>query len=1636
MMCPLYRVARVVPRLGVLLLLICQLAYSAHGVIRDGGIDPANLGKGDWIYQLHHAVAQCNGNVPSVTDVPSLMAHLKQQGMRHIIVKAGTGAALFSTPGFSPQFTTSLVNAAHNAGLKIFGYTRSDGLDIPGESALADWVFNQGADGFVFDAEIEWEAHNLPNNTTKAIQLCSMVRSNWPNKFLAHAPFPYISVHSSFPYKEFGYYCDAVMPQVYFIQIGVTPTECVNKMNTDFRYWQNGLSGQWRNSIKPIVPLGQGWHGDGTITPALITEFVTAVKNVANPATAGGFKGVNYWVCELHPAAIWPSIATNEITVWTNAPVIANVSAVNINSTSATITWTTDQSSDSVVEYGLDTSYGTSVTNSTPAYIHTVNLTGLTPYTTYYYRVKSANANNQTGVSDINVFATTAVTAPDVTVESYLPSGSLNSNPPYTDAGFVAFSTCKSSAPGLTGPAKVQYATGGGGIPSVTVRPTLPIAGGTYEVYVTHCATSCSADLVASITQVSCSGLPATTPVFQSSYANTWGYVGQMTLAAGVTVPTITFTKSGGTLGASSRMYSDGYKFVYVPPPPIAPAIVTQPVATQTNLQGSTATFSVVASGSPPLCYQWRFNGANITNAILYTYTRNNVQPADAGTYTVVITNAAGSVTSSASILTVVLPARIVAQPTDVTVGIGMPAQFNVTASGTAPLSYQWEFNGTNIDGATTTSLTIPSAQAADAGQYAVVVSNPYDDVISSIATLTVMDPFIVTQPQNQSVAAGATASFTVSAVGSPTVSYQWLKEGVALLDDGRISGTKTPTLTVANAQTMDMGSYSVVVSNLNGQVVSSNATLLGQFPPFFVTQPASQKVVAGSSALLTATVVGPGPFTYQWRQGGTNLADGGKINGATTVTLVVTNMQIGECGNYSLVVSNAHGSTTSSNALVGLWPLAAWGRNNYTQADISPGLNSVQAVAAGFYHSLALRTDGLVAAWGAGMTNSGTTPNLGQAVVPENLSNVAGVAAGYYHSLALRSNGTLAAWGAGTNNTGSSPHYGQAIVPGSLGDVVAVAAGGYHSLALKSDGTVEAWGAGTTSSSNPHYGQAIVPNGLSNVTSVAAGAFHSLALKTDGTLAAWGAGTANTGSTPHYGQAMVPNGLSNVMMAAAGGYHSLALKSDGTVVAWGDNGYGQTNVPAGLTNAVAIGVGRYCSLALKADGTLVAWGDNTYGQTNVPNTVANVIGVSSCGYHNLALENDGSPYITVQPLGRTATANASVSLSVKAAGVQPLSYQWRRNGANVDGATGASLDLAGVQSPDSGSYSVVVTNALGGVTSATVLLTVIAPPAITEHPQSLAVNEGSNATFTVTAAGAPPLSYQWVFDGANIAGATDSSYTRYNVQAQHAGTYAVVVTNTMGSVTSSNAVLAINVPPTITAQPQNATATAGSDVTFTVIATGTAPLSYQWVFAGINIPGATGSSYTRASVQPADAGTYAVIVSNVAGSVTSSNATLAVNVPPAITGQPQSVTAAAGSNVTFTVVATGTAPLDYQWRFNGTNLAAATASAYTCWNAQAENAGSYSVVVSNIAGTVDSADAVLTVTQAVPLQIDAITLVPGGQILLHVSGAPDHYAVEATTNLVDWVELTNLTTTGNTFDYLDADTNLAQRFYRVRQMP
>jgi hypothetical protein len=265
--------------------------------------------------------------------------------------------------------------------------------------------------------------------------------------------------------------------------------------------------------------------------------------------------------------------------------------------------------------------------------------------------------------------------------------------------------------------------------------------------------------------------------------------------------------------------------------------------------------------------------------------------------------------------------------------------------------------------------------------------------------------------------------------------------------------------------------------------------------------------------------------------------------------------------------------------------------------------------------------------------------------------------------------------------------------------------------------------------------------------------------------------------------------------------------------------------------------------------------------------------------------------------------------------------------------------------------------------------------------------------------------------------------------------------TGLAGRVVIADAVKLVYVPPpptgpSIATQPQNLAVNQSSSAMFTVIASGTAPLSYQWRRSGTNLAGATASQYTINNAQPADAGVYSVFITNSVSSVLSSNATLTINVPPAITQHPQSLTTNLGSDVVFSVSATGTAPLFYQWRFNDSPVDNANSSSYTRTNVQASDAGVFSVLVTNLAGSITSDPAVLSFPGENPPNIDSITLLSGMNIQLQFNGGPGNFDLEVSPNLSTFTQLTTLNATGAVFQYIDSETNLASRFYRLKRTP
>jgi alpha-tubulin suppressor-like RCC1 family protein len=384
----------------------------------------------------------------------------------------------------------------------------------------------------------------------------------------------------------------------------------------------------------------------------------------------------------------------------------------------------------------------------------------------------------------------------------------------------------------------------------------------------------------------------------------------------------------------------------------------------------------------------------------------------------------------------------------------------------------------------------------------------------------------------------------------------------------------------------------------------------------------------------------------------------------------------------------------TDAQTQVEVW---AWGDNAFGQLGTGTtqrntptqlsGFSDVQTIAGGFYHSLALKSDGTVWAWGQnqnGQLGDDTTSDSNTPVQVKGpkgpngegfLSGVQAIDGGFYHSLALKSNGTVWAWGYNKyrqlgdgTTTNSSTH----VQVSGLSDVKAISSGGHHGLALKNDDTLWAWGKNefgelgdgtTTNSSTP-------VQVLTDVQAVAGGQVYSLALKKDGTVWAWGRnnwGQLGDGTTTQRNAPVQVRGLSGVQAIAAGHYHSLALKSDGTLWAWGRNNYGQlgdgtttdSNTPVqvrGFSDVQAIiAAGFYHNLALKNDGSFWTWGRNEYGQLgdgtntqrNAPVQISGLSGVQAIdggGNHSLAVtSSDTTPPPATDPVPGPPTVESTI---------------------------------------------------------------------------------------------------------------------------------------------------------------------------------------------------------------------------------------------------------------------------------------------------------------------------------------------------------------------------------------------------------
>ncbi len=859
-------------------------------------------------------------------------------------------------------------------------------------------------------------------------------------------------------------------------------------------------------------------------------------------------------------------------------------------------------------------------------------------------------------------------------------------------------------------------------------------------------------------------------------------------------------------------------------------------------------------------------------------------------------------------------PPEILDQPESAEACDGGMATFSVVAIGDPPLDYQWYRDGERILDATQSSYEIDPVGPGAGADYTVIVSNGFGAVESDPATLTVLNstsPTITIQPVSQEVCDGDGATFEVTADGDAPLSYQWRRNGVSIFGATEASYTINPVGPDAGAD------FSVVVTNatLCASIESDVVTLTVREGPIITEQPQEQTPCEGGSFELRVTATGYGTLLYQWRMDGQDLVDDGHVLGAQSDTLEISGVTAADAGDYDVVLTD----------------------------DCDVSTSSIAAVTVRVGPSILMHPDDDVAC-------------VGQPVPVEFAVLVTGSMPLFYqwwHDGALIPGAT------------GATYWIEPVTQGAAGDYYVVVSNDCNLAGVQSDTATLTVNLGPAISVHPQSQVACSsdPNEVI-VFSVTATGTDPLTYqwRKNGNMIPGAESDTYTISPVTVGDA----GSYDVAIANLCGFElsdvaTLAVVSDVPTIAEQPQGAARCdNGAESITFSVS---------ATPADGLMYQWRkdgvdilDATADTYEIPVVTTadagdyDVIVSNPCGPTQSELATlqvaDAWPEIVEQPEGDLVCEGQSVTFDVTAQGPEPLSYQWHFGGTPIDGEINSWYTIDDVDSNDAGDYRVLVSNPCGDVMSAPATLTVIDDaPSIAEQPQPVIACEGATVAFTVVSAGDPPFEYQWYRDGIVLDGAIGESYTAEDITVvDDAGEYSVVVRNACdpGGVQSETATLTVNTAVEITLQPVEQTLCETSAVTFTVEVSGTAPYSYQWRKDGAEIDGATGAEYAIASIAPADAGAYDVVVTNLCGSATSAAAVLTVDVGPTITQQPAAPELCVGETVELTVEATGDGTLTYQWYKDNAPLAGETAATLTITGLTTDHSGQYHAVVTN----------------------------------------------------------------------------------------
>ena len=848
------------------------------------------------------------------------------------------------------------------------------------------------------------------------------------------------------------------------------------------------------------------------------------------------------------------------------------------------------------------------------------------------------------------------------------------------------------------------------------------------------------------------------------------------------------------------------------------PATVASAPAARNVVAGQSASFSVTAAGTGPFTYQWLKNGLVIAGATNSTYSVAAASAADAGAYSVRVTNAVGTVTSVAAPLSV-LGFSLDLPTAPISLTAGGARMIYVLATGVPVPTYQWRKNGVNIPGATLYYYTVLAGTTEGANTYDVVITNSAGSATSATATVTTNVPATVASaPAARNVVAGQSASFSVTAAGTGPFTYQWLKNGLV------IAGATNSTYSVAAASAADAGAYSVRVTNAVSTVTSTGA-LLSIIAPFTISaQPlgglSSVNVSSGGSTTLSVATAGVGPFSYQWRKNGMSIAGAiaatyavpaGNIEGAASYDVVIT-------GPVSSLASNSVRITTCVPVVITQQPsavvravgqpasfsVAATGTAPLSYQWMKNGLNIVGATASSYSIPSTVTADAasysvkVAGPVGAATSSSvALTLHVAPAVSTQPINA--------YKALGQSASFSVVASGSGPFTYQWSKD----------GNAIAGANSATYSLAVVGNADVGRYSVSVANAVGAVLSQEaelvivttpvirIQPTTINGVgasgTRLHRARYFGFNHGADGwSVVPWSGKDMEWPTTGWYWNDQIDEGLteSNIEGAVGGGVTVSPLIS-----------------LVGLTSPeLRFRIGTFGGVTIHASSDNVSWTQllniPTATNTNDPMTVSLAAFAGRSCY--LRFTSTSGTWLDEVEIWGTGLAKEAVELSVYAEG-QGLSYQWFKDGVAIAGATSRGYQIPdAIVTSTAGGYAVQVSNAAGSVTSA--VARVGLAPSISTQPVAQFKASGQPVAFSVVAVGTAPMTYQWYKDGLVLGGANAATYSIAAVGAQHVGTYSVTVTNGLGQVTSQQVALAVTLPPTITTQPASYTVPSESE--------------------------------------------------------------------------------------------------------------------------------------------------------------------------------------------------------------------------------